>query len=134
MRCDFHLHTRYGDGKHTPFEVAAQAYADGIEILGFSEHSYLFFENYTMTPESEVAYRKDIAALKQEYHGRMTILCGLEKDIFSYENEADYDYVIGSVHYLKIAENYFGVDDSPARTETTIKEHFGGNPYAYAEA
>ncbi len=134
IACDFHLHTNFCDGKHSPSEVAAQAYADGIEILGFSEHSYLPFEPFSLFPESQRVFIQEVTDLKTEYDGRMKILCGLEKDYFSTIKESDFDYVIGSVHYLTTGDGYAAVDESPDVTDNTVKMFFRGDPYAYAKA
>ena len=134
IACDFHLHTNFCDGKHTPTEVAAQAFADGIEILGFSEHSYLPFETFSLHPDKQERFLFEVDALKETYRGRMKILCGLEKDIFSEDKESDFDYVIGSVHYLKIDDRFPAIDESPEVTANTVRAFFGGDPYAYAKA
>ena len=134
IACDFHLHTVFGDGKNTPEEVAEQALADGIEILGFSEHSYLPFEEFSMQPEVEDDYIARVSALKETYEGRMTVLCGLEKDYYSTVREEKFDYVIGSVHYVKCGDAYASIDLSPEATEENVKAFFGGDPYAYAKA
>jgi len=134
IACDFHLHTNFCDGKHTPTEVAEQAFADGIKILGFSEHSYLPFETFSLCPDKQERFLSEVAALKETYRGRMKILCGLEKDIFSEVKESDFDYVIGSVHYLKIGDQFPAIDESPEVTANTVRTFFRGDPYAYAKA
>lgn len=134
IACDFHLHTNFCDGKHTPTEVAEQAFADGIEILGFSEHSYLPFETFSLNPDKQERFLSEVAALKETYRGRMKILCGLEKDIFSEVKESDFDYVIGSVHYLKIGDQFPAIDESLEVTANTVRTFFSGDPYAYAKA
>ena len=134
IACDFHLHTNFCDGKHTPTEVAEQAFADGMEILGFSEHSYLPFETFSLNPDKQERFLSEVAALKETYRGRMKILCGLEKDIFSEVKESDFDYVIGSVHHLKIGDQFPAIDESPEVTANTVRTFFRGDPYAYAKA
>jgi len=134
IACDFHLHTNYCDGKNAPAEVAKQAFADGIEILGFSEHSYLPFESLSLFPDKQTQFIRDVTALKETYRGRMKILCGLEKDILSTVEEDAFDYVIGSVHYLKVDDQYPAIDESPEVTANTVMNDFHGDPYAYAKA
>jgi len=72
--------------------------------------------------------------LKEKYQGRMTVLCGLEKDYYSAVDESIFDYVIGSVHYVKCGDIYASVDLSPEETENVVKTFFDGDPYAYAKA
>lgn len=134
IACDFHLHTNFCDGKHTPTEVADQAFAAGIQILGFSEHSYLPFEPLSLHPDQQNTFIAEVTALKDIYRGRMKILCGLEKDYFSPVNEDAFDYVIGSVHYLNIGDAYPAIDEAPETTKNTVQTYFNGDPYAYAEA
>ena len=131
---DYHLHTHDSDGKHSPAEVAEQADRNGMKILGFSDHSYLPFEEFSLPLEKQAIYREEIAALKERYRGRMTILCGIEKDYYSPIEESEFDYAVGSVHYLLCGNEYRPIDLSPASTEETIQIYFGGDPYAYAEA
>ena len=132
---DLHTHTTFCDGKNTPAEMAEEAAARGMELLGFSGHGYTAFdESYCMSREGQEAYRKEIARLKEAYRGRLRILCGVEKDLFSEEDVSGFDYCIGSAHYLRIGDVYRPVDESPEITEETVREYFGGDPYAYCEA
>ena len=134
ISCDFHLHTNFSDGKHSPTEVAAHAYANGMTILGFSEHSHLSFEDCCLKPEKQEQFIREVTQLKEYYRDRMTILCGMEKDYYSTVPEEFFDFVIGSVHYLYVDGDYCAVDDNPDVTAKTIATHFGGDPYAYVEA
>ena len=45
-----------------------------------------------------------------------------------------YDYLIGSVHYLKIEEEYVGFDRNEEAVEKVINTYFGGNGMKYAKA
>ncbi len=135
MRADYHLHTRFCDGKASPGEMAAAAYAAGLQRLGFSGHSYTFFdETWCMSRSGTEAYRREIAALREQYAGRMEILCGIEQDLCSAEPTEGYDYVIGSVHYVKAGEDYLPVDESPELIRAGAEKHFGGDAYSFAEA
>ena len=131
---DYHLHTHYSDGKHSPAEIAEQAYQNGMQFLGFSDHSYLPFEDFSLPPEKQDVYRREISTLKEHYCGRMTILCGIEKDYYGTVREDEFDYVVGSVHYLLCGNEYRPVDLSPEIAKETIENYFGCDPYAYAEA
>ncbi len=135
MRADWHVHTRYCDGKASPAEMAEAALAAGLEALGFSGHSYTFFDGtWCMSPEGTEAYRREVAALRERYAGRLRIFCGVEQDYYSAESTAGYDYVIGSVHYVKAGNDYLPVDESPAHLRGGAEKHFGGDVYAFAEA
>ncbi|MBR3641781.1 MAG: histidinol-phosphatase [Oscillibacter sp.] len=135
IKTDLHTHTTFCDGKNTPAEMARAAYALGMDCLGFSGHGYAPYDtDACMTREGAREYRAAVAALKAEYAGKMRILCGVEQDFWSEESTAEYDYVIGSVHYIKCGAEYVCVDDSPERLCAGVERHFGGDFYACAEA
>ena len=105
---DLHVHTTYCDGKNTPEDLVLAALNRGMKCIGFSGHSYTFFdESYCMSKQNTARYRAEIAALKEKYKGKIKILCGVEQDYYSEEPTVGYDYVIGSVHYIKRTENIF---------------------------
>lgn len=132
MRANFHTHTAFCDGKDTPAEMAERALELGFEALGFSGHSGGGADNVGMPPAAAAAYRAQIARLKPEYAGRMEIYCGIEQDYTSGRVPPEYDYAIGSVHYVLREGEYLCVDWSAQRTRENIAK-YGGDPYAYAE-
>ncbi len=135
VRFDLHTHTTYCDGKNTPEEMVRAALAAHLTCLGFSGHGYAPYDtDCCMTREGEKAYRAEIAALRRKYAGRIRILCGVEQDYWSEEDTAPYDYVIGSVHYIKDGADYLCVDNTPEIARASVETHFGGDWYAYAAA
>ena len=48
---NYHTHTVYCDGRDTPEELVLEALRLGCPELGFSEHSWLPGEDWTMDPE-----------------------------------------------------------------------------------
>ena len=111
---DLHTHTTFCDGTDTPEDMVLSALEKGMDCLGFSGHSYTFFdESYCMSPLGTAAYQGEILRLRREYGSRLRILCGVEQDYWSAETTAGYDYVIGSVHYLKLGDGYLPVDEDP---------------------
>ena len=133
MKSNFHTHTTFCDGKNTPSEMAARAFESGFDALGFSGHSFTDFDPCGMSPLSAARYRAETARLKERYAGRMEIYCGVEQDYFSGKTPPEYEYAIGSVHYLLHDGEYLCVDWSPERTRENIAK-YGGDRYAYAEA
>lgn len=128
---DLHVHTTFSDGRNTPEEMVQAAIAHGLETLGFSDHSYTAFdESWCMKKGDIPAYRACIGALKERYRGRIKILCGIEQDFYSEEPTEGYDYVIGSVHYIRAREEYIPVDESPEILLAAAEKHFGGDLYA----
>ena len=135
MKADWHVHTLWCDGKVSPAEMAAAAFRQGLDALGFSGHSRTFFdESWCMSKEGTEAYRREVSALREAYAGRLEILCGVEQDFFSLEPTGGWDYVIGSVHYLKPGGGYLPVDESPELLRAGADKYFGGDVYALAEA
>lgn len=134
FKSDFHIHTCLVDGKNTPEEMVLGAIEKGLEVLGFSEHAYVpFDEQYSMSVEKHEYYKKEIERLKQKYADRINILCGLEMDYYSEVTTKGYDYIIGSVHYLKLEDGFYSLDMSPDETLRMIREHFGSDVDSYAE-
>ena len=78
---DLHTHTRYCDGKNTPEEMVKAAIEKGLTRIGFSGHSYTFFdERYCMSIPNVIRYIAEINGLKESYRGKIEILCGVEQD------------------------------------------------------
>lgn len=135
MSFDLHTHTVYCDGKNTPEEMVRAALDAGLECIGFSGHGYAPYDtDACMTREGEAAYRAEIAALREKYAGRIRILLGIERDYWSEEEPWPYDYVIGSVHYVKKDGAMLCVDNTPEVSQAGVDGYFGGDWYAFAEA
>ena len=132
---DYHVHTSFCDGENTPEELVLAALSKGMTALGFSGHSHMAFDgDWNMNAETAAQYRAEIARLKEKYAGQIEILCGVEQDIFSDAPTEGYDYVIGSVHYVKTGGKYVAVDLSREDFRRGAETYFGGDCYAFAEA
>ena len=95
MTRDYHVHTRFCDGKNTPEEMVLKAIEKGMEALGFSAHSYTFFdESYCLKRERYNEYKAEINRLKEKYKGTIDVYCGIEMDMFSHDTLVGYEYVI----------------------------------------
>ena len=133
-RKDLHIHTVFSDGENTPEEMVLAAIEARLDTIGFSDHSYTAFdESWCMKKKKISAYRNEIARLRDKYRDKITIMCGIEQDYYSEEPTAGYDYVIGSVHYLKIGDNYVPVDESAEILIDAAEKYFGGDMYALAD-
>ena len=131
---DYHTHTKYCDGKSSVREMAEQAHALGFSALGFSGHGYTPFDgSYCMSRENTEKYLAEIAELKEEYRGKMEILAGVEADVFAQRPEGNFDYVIGSSHYIKLSESYHPLDISVDGFRALLERGFGGDFEALAE-
>ena len=128
MKCNFHTHTSYCDGKDTPEEIVIEAIKRGFTDIGFSGHSYNEPDkDFAMTAEDAAAYRKDVRAVAEKYKGKIRILCGIEQDYFSSEPTDDYDYIIGSVHCIQINGKLFSVDESAENFKSTLDTYYDGD-------
>ena len=131
---DLHVHTTYCDGLDTPEDMVIAAIEKDMECIGFSAHSYTFFdESYCMKKEKIENYKREINSLKEKYKGKIKILCGIEQDFYSTESISGYDYVIGSVHYLKVNGEYFPVDENAEIFVDAAKKYYGGDFYKMAD-
>ena len=129
---DLHMHTTWSDGKNTPEEMIEEAIRLGLETVGISDHSS--GDPCGMTLEQSVEYRAEIARLKEKYAGQIRVLCGLERD-FMTDDFADYDYTIGSVHWLRMPDGHrISIDWTPEKLREGAEKYFGGDFYALAEA
>lgn len=131
---NFHTHTTFCDGKDTPEQLVLYAIAQGCPSIGFSGHSYTFFdERYCMSQKGTEEYKECIRQLKIKYADQIQIFLGVEQDYYSTAQTEDYDYVIGSVHYLQKDGVYLPVDESRELQIRAVEEHYNGDFYAYAE-
>lgn len=132
---DLHLHTTFSDGKNSPEEMVEEAIRLGLSEIGFSDHAYTFFdERYCMAKARVWEYRETVSALREKYADRIKILLGIEQDFYAGLPTEKYDYVIGSVHYVKVGAHYVPVDESPLDFAHDVETYFGGDALAFAEA
>lgn len=132
---NLHTHTVYCDGKDTPEALVLEAIRLGCPVIGFSGHSHTPFDaSYCMTPEGTAAYCAEVQRLKRVYAGQIQILLGVEQDYFSESPTEAWDFVIGSVHYLRKNGEYRPIDHTLEGQLSIIRDWFGGDAYAFAEA
>ena len=131
---DLHMHTAYCDGKDTPEDMVLSAVDKGLDTVGISGHSYTFFdESYCMQKEDIPRYIAELRYLRAKYFDRIHVLCGVEQDYYSDYPTDEFDYIIGSVHYIKVGDEYIPVDESVEILRAAVQKHFGGDVYALCE-
>ena len=129
------MHTCYCDGKNTPEEMVQSAIEKGLSTVGISGHSYTFFdESYCMQKADIPRYLAECRYLRAKYFDQIHVLCGVEQDYYSEYPTDDFDYVIGSVHYIKVEGEYIPVDESIEILRAAVQKHFDGDVYALCEA
>lgn len=133
---NLHTHGIFCDGKNEYEETINRAVELGFNSIGFSGHSHTSFDtSYCMTPEKTLQYKKRISDLKEKYKGIIDVYCGIEFDMFSDDDTEDYDYSIGSVHYIKCEDKFIEIDpSSPDVLKKIADMYFGGDGNLLAKA
>ena len=135
-RCNLHTHTVYCDGSNSVDEMVEAAINAGLDTIGFSGHFILDIEPpqwWSMDEERVAKYRVDIIKAKEKYKGRINILLGCEKDYFSPVPKDEYDYSIGSVHYVLKDGVYIPMDIEAEELQNAIDQLYGGDSLAMAK-
>ena len=124
MICNYHTHTaRCGHASGTEREYIEKAIAEGLTVLGFSDHVPMpfpdgFQSHFRCPIEKLDDYVTTLVALREEYKERIKILIGFEAeyypDLFApmMKMLSDYpiDYLIMGQHFVgnERGENYNG--------------------------
>ncbi|MBE6794626.1 MAG: histidinol-phosphatase HisJ family protein [Ruminococcaceae bacterium] len=132
---DFHTHSLFCDGKNTLEEMVLAVIDKGFSAIGFSGHSYTHFDLECGIPdEKEAEYFGECRKLQKKYNDKIDVFCGIERDFYADNEYPDTDYVIGSVHYLKVGEDNFLAVDMDKETQINgVNEYFGGDFLSFAE-
>lgn len=130
---NYHTHTSFCDGKNTPEEMVLEAIRLGCPELGFSGHSYMEADTASMSLENTQAYIAEIRALQKKYAGQIKILLGIEQDYYSPQSTEGYEYVLGSVHFVKKDGVYLSVDHGKEIQMNNVEKFYGGDYYAFIE-
>jgi histidinol-phosphatase (PHP family) len=135
IKQNLHTHTVYCDGSNTCEELIQAAIERGFSALGFSGHAYTpFDESYCMSMENTRKYCNEIDLLKKKYSQQIQIFKGIEYDLYSELDRSEFDYIIGSVHYVFKDGKYLPVDLSGDSVKDIINTHFNGNSMEYVRA
>lgn len=120
---DYHMHTPLcGHASGDPKEYAAHAVKMGLKEIGFSDHAPFIVRplpGITMKMEELPIYHKMIEDVREQFKGKLDIRIGIEADFIpGYEKKTKamldaypYDYILGSVHFIKD----WGFDDPAER-------------------
>lgn len=123
---DYHMHTplcKHAEG--WPEAYAQAAVSAGLKEIGFSDHNPMpkFFDDWRMDYIEFPKYLDLIQKVQSQFSYQLLIRLGLECDFFPGQEswldelckQADFDYLIGSVHYL---DSDWAVDDPDPKWET----------------
>ena len=75
---NYHTHTCYCDGKDRPEDLVLEAIRLGCPELGFSGHSFLPGEDWTMSEDGTRAYIQEIRSLQEKYRDQIRLYLGIE--------------------------------------------------------
>ncbi len=143
IKTNYHMHTKWCDGKGSAEDMILSAIAKGFTTIGFSSHAMLpAGEPGNLTPETAPLYFVEVRSLAEKYKQQIKILCGVEADYIpgtSVPDRSSYahlnpDYIIGSIHNVVKDGRRCPVDHSPVLLEKGIAEIFGGNAEAFIHA
>lgn len=134
IKQNLHTHSQYDDGKDAIDEIVQKAQERGFTILGFSGHGYYAKDDSSMTPEKTKQYIQDVRQAQQQAPNGLKIYLGIEEDSMSpIENVEDFDYVIGSVHYLEHNGKIYPIDYSQEQFDEMLKEGYQNDINALAK-
>jgi len=110
MKCNYHTHTHFCDGKENMRFFVEKAVELHFDQLGFSPHAPIVNQyDFTLTEDEIPLYLNEVERYQKQYH-QIEIFKGMEcdfipditKDFSYYKNHFNLDYIIGGVHLIKI--------------------------------
>ena len=132
MLTNYHTHTKFCDGKDSAEEIVKTAIEKGFNAIGFSGHGFTSFDqSYCMKDVNE--YIVEIKRLKEKYKDKIQVYLGIEEDCFEFVNRSDFDYLLGSSHYIKTPNGILPIDTGRDQFNALI-EAFNGDKLALANA
>ena len=132
MLSNLHTHTTFCDGNDTPEEMVLEAIDKSFASLGFSGHGYMDFDqSYCITDIK--GYINEIKRLKEKYKREIQIYLGVEEDMLCpVQNRGDFEYIIGSSHYVQKDGKPFVLDIGNENFVTALNQ-FDGDIVSLAE-
>ncbi len=121
---DFHTHTKYSfDSKADPYDVCKAALKRGIKVIALTDHYDVDSEDQGLKMDMDITERRAvIAELKERFSDKLEVVHGIElgqpylRPKFSEKlvRDAEYEFVLGSVHNLKKVPDFYYLDYSKA--------------------
>ena len=133
---DFHMHSNMSDGRHSPEEMVLSAIEKGLRRIGISDHSNACFApDFGLNDgEKKTRYLAELIRLREKYRNRIELFIGIEMDYYSLMSHEGYDYMIGSVHGIRLPDgSYLEVDDTPERLIEAADRFYGGDLMSLCE-
>ncbi len=131
MLTNYHTHSILCDGNDSIEEMVLKAIEFGFDALGFSGHAYTDFDlSFCMKNTDE--YIAEVKLLQEKYKKDIQIYLGIEEEMYHFVNRDDFEYIIGSSHYIKFEDKYIPIDIDYT-TFLKCLDVFSGNPLLFAE-
>lgn len=111
MLTNYHTHTTFCDGNNTAEEMVVSAINSGFDALGFSGHGFTGFDG-TYCMKDTPGYIAEIKRLKEKYKDKIQVYFGIEEDAFDPVNRDDFEYILGSSHYIFKDGKYYAIDSN----------------------
>ena len=114
MKANYHTHTfRCHHGYGCEWEYVEKAIAEGLEVLGFADHTPMVFPpshrtKTRMKPERLFEYAETVERLRGLYGDRITLLCGLEAEYYPdlFSEYLDLLRQVKGIQYLIMGQHY----------------------------
>ena len=128
IKQNLHTHTSLDHGWDTVDKMIETALEKGFTHLGFSGHSC----NRPLAPtsmslENSEIYRQQVLKAKEDYKDQIKIFYGIEQDSVNRIDCSEFDYVIGSVHWLEHNDEMWMIDASAEDFILMLFEGFDGD-------
>ena len=134
INADFHVHTNFCDGKNTPEEMVLCAISLNLSKIGLVCHAYTpCDQSYCIKKEDITPFVLEVNRLKEKYKDKIEVFCGVEYDCFAKMPIDNFDYCIGSLHYVFKDNKYLPVDESKDSVKKIVEEHFDGDFYSFCQ-
>lgn len=130
IRTNLHTHSIYDDGHDSIQDMVEKARKLGFSAIGFSGHSPVAFDSSTMSSGSMAVWKQDVLRAREE--GGLDVFLGLELDSYSNLPLDDFEYIIGSVHYLAPAGIPVAIDSSRQLFDQLLTQDYHSDIYALA--
>ncbi|MEO8431759.1 MAG: histidinol-phosphatase HisJ family protein [Acidobacteriota bacterium] len=128
---DYHVHTfRCGHAGGASRDFVLRAISEGLTEIAFTDHVPLYFlpperrdASLAMREDQFDGYVEEVRGLREEFAGRIAVRLGLEADyaegheeaLSAWLRRADWDLVLGSVHW--VSGDWIDAPGSRARFE-----------------
>ncbi|MBR6806843.1 MAG: hypothetical protein IKM46_00540 [Clostridia bacterium] len=105
----------------------------GFMSLGISDHSPTPMWGSDFFTGNEKEYTAEIKKVADKYSDNIDVFAGLELDSFFDFHREYYDYILASVHFIKVGGECPPVDWSGDVQRETIMKYFGGREIDYVK-